>query len=888
MKKRTRFLAAAAALFLISAGTGATAAESPDVTRATLDNGLRVVIVKDDLAPVVTTQMNYLVGADEVPDGFPGTAHALEHMMFRGSPGLSKDQLMAVAANMGGDFNANTQHGVTQYYFTVPRQDVDLALHIASIRMRGLDVTAKAWKKERGAIEQEVSRDMSNPAYKFLSQMTAHMFADTPYARMGLGTRDSFDKTKAADLKKFHDTWYAPNNAILVIAGDVDADATLDKVKSLFGDIARQDLPEKPDFNFKSMASKTIKLPTDFSVGLVAKVWRMPGLRDDDYATARVLANAMGSKRGDLFEMGLTGKALFGGFSGNFRPHAGMAFAQAGFRRGGDSDKVMDNLEKIIRDTADNGVPADLVKAAKQQIIADTEYKKNSVQGLANSWSAALANRDADSPDDLIADIRAVTPEDVNALARRVLDPDHAVTAVLTPESSGAPTSQSSFSGSESFNEEPKEDVELPDWAKNAFADLKVPESPMSPESYELDNGLRVIVQPEKVSDTVEVFGRIDTNSNLQSPKGKEGVAGVLGGMFNYGTQDMQRLQFQAALDAISAHESAGTSFSLAVPSDNFEKGMKLLAANELHPAMPQRAFAVMQKNQSGAAAGRIKSPGFLNSHHTDKALLPEGDPQLRYAKPDTIDSLSLDDVKNYYDAVFRPDMTTIVIIGNVDPEQARDVVANTFGDWQAEGNKPETDYASVPLNKAGRFQTPDSSAKQASVTLTQMVDLGYDDPDRYALRLGSQVLGSGFNSLLMHDLRSKHGLVYGVSSGVSLSKNRGRFHISYGSDPDKVDKARSLALRDVRKMQDETIDDDRLHAAKGKKLRQIQLRKSSFGTIAGQLLTYGMENKPLNSDTIAAQKYYDMTADQIQSAFQQYVRPDAFVTAVKGSADAD
>ena len=239
MKKRAVQLVAVIALAL--AATGAMAqANDTNVTRATLDNGLRVVIVHDTLAPVVTTEMNYLAGSDEVPAGFPGTAHAVEHMMFRGSPGLSKDQLAAIAANMGGAFNADTTQAVTQYYFVAPSQDLDVALHTEALRMRGLDIADAEWAKERGAIEQEVSRDLSSPDFKFYSQLLAQLFAGTPYAHTPLGTRESFDRTTAAMLRQFHASWYAPNNAILVIAGDVDPLATLATVKAKFGDIPRK------------------------------------------------------------------------------------------------------------------------------------------------------------------------------------------------------------------------------------------------------------------------------------------------------------------------------------------------------------------------------------------------------------------------------------------------------------------------------------------------------------------------------------------------------------------------------------------------------------------------------------------------------------------------
>src|SRR3984885_7101564 len=127
----------------------------PNVLRATLSNGLRVIIVRNTLAPVVATSVNYLVGSDEAPDGFPGMAHAQEHMMFRGSPGLTADQLADIGSAMGGNFNANTRESLTQYLYTVPVEDLDVALHIESARMQDVLDTEQDWDKERGAIEQE-------------------------------------------------------------------------------------------------------------------------------------------------------------------------------------------------------------------------------------------------------------------------------------------------------------------------------------------------------------------------------------------------------------------------------------------------------------------------------------------------------------------------------------------------------------------------------------------------------------------------------------------------------------------------------------------------------------------------------------------------------------
>ena len=883
MRKRLIGLAGAVSLAMIAGGAWA-AANDANVTRATLDNGLRVVIVRDTLAPVVTTEMNYLVGKSEAPKGFPGTAHAVEHMMFRGAPGLSKDQLAAIAANMGGAFDADTTWGVTQYYFETPSQNVDVALHVAALRMRGADMSPKEWDKERGAIEQEVARDDSNPGFKMSEQLLAQMFAGTPYAETPLGTRPSFDKTSAAMLKQFHDAWYAPNNAILVIAGDVDPATTLDKVKSDFGDIPRKTLPTRPTFDFQPVVARSIHLPSDYPFGIALIAFRSPGLRADDYATALVLDGAMGSQRAALAGMRYDGTALFGGYFGSALEHAGIDYAMGAFPKGGDPAPVLKRMQAILADAAGKGIDPALVAAAKQKAIADLEYKKNSVSGLANAWSHALAFQGAESPDAIKAAIEAVTPDEVNALAKKLFDPTHAITAVLTPENSGKAVSSKGFGGAESFASSPDHAVELPEWAKTAFAKLAVPKSALHPTAYTLSNGLTLIVQPEAISDTVEVYGRIKSNEDLQAPKGEEGVAQVLDGLLPFGTTDMNRLQFQAALDAISAHESAGTDFSLAVPAANFAKGMALLADNELHPALPAQAFAIVQRQTAGQVAGQLQSPAFLSELALDEALLPPNDPALRYATPKNVTGLTLDKVKQYYRRTFRPDMTTIVVVGKVDPAEAKAVVEKTFGGWPVEGTKPATDYGSVPANRAGHVQTPDKSAVQDEVTMAQTIALDYDSPQRFALTLGNQVLGGGFYaSRLVRDLREKRGLVYTVGVDASLDKHRGTYSVNFGCDPDKVSEAGKLVVRDLKQMQDAPVSATELQQAKGILLRQIPLGESSFGAIAGNLLTYSLEGKPLDESTIAAQRYLDLTAAEVQQVFAKYVRPDGLVTAVKG-----
>ncbi|HZE21122.1 MAG TPA: pitrilysin family protein, partial [Desulfobaccales bacterium] len=345
------------------------------VLRAKLDNGLRVVIVSNPLAPVATTIVNYLVGSNEAPPGFPGTAHAQEHMMFRGSPGLSANQLADINAAMGGVFDADTQQVVTQYFFTVPSHDLDVALHIEAIRMRGVLDSEKLWTQERGAIEQEVAMDFSDPEYVFYTKLLATMFKGTPYAHDALGTVPSFNKTTGAMLKKFYDTWYAPNNAILVIVGDVDPQKTLAMVKKLFGPIPKKKIPPRPPIHLKPVTPETLHLKTDRPYGLVLVSFRMPGYDSPDYAASQVLADVLQNQRANLYALTASGKALTTGFALDTLPHAGLAYALAAFPKGSDPQPLLGQVKEVLANYHKQGVPADLVAAAKKSEVTDAELQ---------------------------------------------------------------------------------------------------------------------------------------------------------------------------------------------------------------------------------------------------------------------------------------------------------------------------------------------------------------------------------------------------------------------------------------------------------------------------------------------------------------------------------
>ncbi len=862
------------------------AAAAPAVVRATLSNGLRVVIVPDRLAPVVTTEVNYLVGSNEAPEGFPGMAHAQEHMLFRGSPGLSAAQLANITALMGGEFNADTQQNVTQYFLTVPKEDLEVALHLESVRMRGVLDTQKLWAAERGAIEQEVAQDLSDPEYVFFTQMLQNLFTGTPYAHDALGTRPSFDKTTGAMLKKFYDTWYAPNNAVLIIAGDVDPAATLKTVKRLFASIPAKHLPQRPEIRLAPLKPAALKLDTDLPYGLAVVAYRMPGYDSPDYAAGQILADVLNNRRADLYALVPAGKALFTEFDGGSLPKASYGFAAAAFPAGGDGRALIAEMKKITADYVKNGVPADIVEAEKRHEITDAEFQANSISGLASAWSQAIAVEGRTSPDDDIAAIKKVTKADVDRVLRTYLRNEQAITAVLIPRQSGNPVSSRGFGGNESFAPTTTSHVTLPGWAKGIESVPPVPASRVNPAEYLLPNGIHLIVQPEEVSNTITLLGRIKNRPELEEPAGKEGVADILDGLFSYGTQTLDRMAFQKAQDDIGAQVSAGTSFSLRVLPDYFAQGASLLADDLLHPALPAHAFKVAQGQQVQSLPGLLKSPSYLSRRALQKALYPANDPSLREAVPKTVAGLTREDVLAYYDAVFRPDLTTIVVIGRTTPAQARQIVEKYFGAWTATGKKPDTDLPPVPLSKPSVATVPDASRVQDEVTLAETMGITRSSPDYYKLELGNHVLsGAFYASRLYHDLREKAGLVYAVDSFVEARKTRSLFGVFFACDPPKVAKARAMVERDLKAMQTAPVTPSELRRAKTLLIRQIPLSEASTAAIAGGMLSRSEEGLPLDEPTQAAKQYLRITAKQVQKAFSQWVRPAGFAQVTLGPA---
>lgn len=885
MRTRLGRLIAAVSIALSCVVTmGVARASDVAVTRATLSNGLQVVVVHDPLAPVVTTILNYKVGSDE--QQYDGQAHALEHMMFRGSRTLSTNQLMDSIGITGGNFNADTENEVTQYYFTVPSQYLDIALQLERSRASGALISQADWDRERNAITQEVTRDYSSTQFRLFNEMEERVLAGSVYAKNGLGTRHSFEKViQAPMLRRFYDAWYRPNNAVYVIAGDVDGPSTIAKVKALFGNLPSAKLPARTPVVFKPLAHSTYTTQSDLPVTLAYVGYRFPGSDSPDFAASQILSDVLSSQRGALYDLVAAGKSYQTGFASIPFNKASVGILYTAVPVGTKADAAVQDVLAVLHHYAKTGVPADLVEAAKRRVVADRERRADSIEGLAFEWSNALAVQHLGSPDDVNAAFERVTASDVNRVLRTYVTDAHSVVGFAVPKPGAQPSSGQGNTG-ENVAIPPSKHEALPAFAQHVLDDLKVPAQTLNPSDMTLANGIRLIVQPEHVSRSVELYGFIDSNADIQTPPGKEGVSGVVESLLPFGTTTYSRLEFQKELDRIAATTSAGTSFSLSVLSDSFARGVDLLADEEVHPLFPQQAFAVQRAQAEKAARDEESSPDHQAHVALVNALYPAGDPERRLETAASVHGLTLDDVKAYYASVYRPDMTTIVVVGDVTPDAARAAVEHAFGTWQARGEKPHVGWPVTPLNAAASVHVPAPQREQAEVKLQELMPLRVTDPEYAQVEVINTALTGGFySSLLYHDLREVHGYVYNVQSSATVGRTRSSFGISFGADGEKVNAAQRDIVTILKDLQTNGLSAERLQRAKALLMGVVPIREASFDGVTSVLASYAYDGLPLNQGIIEAQRELATTNDQVKAAAMKYLRPDGFVRVVTGPA---
>ncbi len=809
----------------------------PAPVRATLSNGMRVVLLPDALAPVVTTIVEYGVGSAD--DTMPGIAHATEHMLFRGTRTVSAGQFADLAARMGAQYNAQTSETTTIYFFKIPSSYLDLVLHLEADRMANATIAASAWATERGAIEQEIRARDGIPTYRVGLKVRETFFRGTPFADATGGTVPSFEKMTADEIRAFYRTWYQPGNATLYVAGNFEPARALARIRALFEPLPSRPVPQRAPLVIPPLPASTVQGTIDFPIGIGGLAYRFPGATASDAAAANVLEQVFASGESTFGDLRASGKvAAVLTFSSAF-PEVGASFFLALPGPGSTPQASQDALRAVLDGYRKDGVPAHLIDEAKLQLTSQQSYAESSIMGLASAWAQGQVLRR--TPDEIFEAIAQVTPDGVNRVLRTYLTPDHEIAIVLTAKPSSTAENVDPSAAVENVGYTPAMHEPLPAWAREALkAPLRVPEEGRTTVIGTLPNGLRYAIRRETASPTVVVAGAVRTSPELYEPKGKEGVAGILDPLMAWGTTTYDRKAYQAQFDAIAATGAIGTSFGLRLRAGDFDRGMALLADGELHPAFPDAGFTVAKAALLQGLTLAEKVPAQRAAAAKRDALYPPRDPRRRHATAGSVQSIALNDVKRYYRTTFRPDEAKIVIVGDVVPAHAIDVLRATFGGWKAEGAPPSFRFPPIPSRaaKAETVRVRSATNVLSEVSLDEVVRMKRGDPDYVPLLLATVILsGEGTGSLLFQELRTRRGYVYTAESAFDLDQRGGDFRIAYASEPKNVDRANAAIVAIIKRLQDHPLPVADVQHAKALLLAQRVLPLDSYTGLAAELL---------------------------------------------------
>ncbi|MBF0627136.1 MAG: insulinase family protein [Magnetococcales bacterium] len=412
-----------------------------------LDNGLKVILAREAKAPVVITQVWYRVGSADEQPGKGGLAHMLEHMMFQGTESVPPEEFSKRIAREGGEDNASTTSDYTMYYIKLSSDRIELALSLEADRMRGLKLAEEEFTSENLVVREERRvRTDGDPNQRMLERYRTLAYGDHPYGRPVIGSMDEIAGLTLADLKKWYQTYYAPNNATLVVVGDVDLEAVEGLVRKYFAGLASQPalsrprfpaLPERKKPERLEMSDKSAKLPI-WMAGYAVPSMAMPDAEEDALALD-VLAVVLGSggtsrlQQRLVREMGVavSASASYSGFSLSWELFSLSAMPKLGADLQELEKAMLGEVERLIKEP----VGERELEKARNGLIAEQVYALDSIDRIAwiigrmslndLNWRMLL--------DDYPERVRRVTPERLQQVAAKYLRPERLTVGILKP-----------------------------------------------------------------------------------------------------------------------------------------------------------------------------------------------------------------------------------------------------------------------------------------------------------------------------------------------------------------------------------------------------------------------------------------------------------------------
>lgn len=882
--KRPTIVAALLFACIPLAAAGQTGPGDGGIFTTTLQNGLRVVVVEDHAAPVVQSSVWYGFGSLQETPGKTGLAHALEHMMFRGTPEISSGGLDDITARLGAQMNAETTYDYTQFYFEMPADKLDVALYADADRMQHAALRASDWAIEREAVLNEIDGDASSPFFNLLSRVRAAAFPNQPAGRTPLGNREDVVRATVADIQRYYREWYAPNNATLVVSGDVNHAAVFAKAERYFGAIPSKRLPGKVKANPVPSSGQTVEAQFPFPFEILDLAYSVPGDTQRGEPAISTISTLLENQRSPFYRALVESNiALAIEANADTQLRGGLLHVFIVLNPGRSAREAQTVFQTTMDSVLANGLDPDLVVAAKRMTIAERLYAADSIDGIGGlaGYTYGIVGEKLSDED---ARLDALSGADLVAAARTYLSRPTVVGHLTPNESPPRGNSQkSSASASDDFSKRvPNGPIVVPPWVARSVRTPTTARSVLAPVEFTLSNGLRVMVQTKRDRPTFVLRGKIASSPGFQ-PAGKEGIDRLASAVADYGSAAYPFEARRKATDEMGAFVTTGDDFSAQGTSDDFGRIAAIVADGEEHPTFADPWLGVERSQLANSLQSENNISGVMIDRAYDRLLLANDDPSLRQPNAQSVSAISREDLLGYTQRYWRPDLTTIAVVGDVSPQQVRSALQSAFGGWQSDGPKPDPRLMPMPPATSGHDYIG-TAANQVYIRLGQPA-ISRSSPDYDTFLLLNQILGGSgaYESRLWQELRQKRGLVYSVDSSLDADADRGDFRVEFNASPQRVVEAVQFVRRELERLRQEPVSSTELQEAKMRLVSNALLEEASSTGQVKQLMDIANNHLPPDYYRTLNERFAQITATDVQRVARAYLRPERLVEVYAG-----
>ena len=871
------------------------------VKKTVLDNGLTVLTKEVHTAPVVSVQVWYKVGSRNEVKGENGISHQLEHLMFKGTTARPV-QFGRLFSALGSQFNAFTSYDETAYFGTVQRDRLEALLTLEADRMENSLIGPEQLKSEKRVVISELQGYENSPGYRLSRAVMRDAFPNRAYGLSVGGTKADVEKFTVEQVRNYYQTYYSPDNATLVITGDFATEPLLEVVKETYGKLTKRGNEEKrtrenvaPSSPVAPTTKKApIVLKQPGSAALLEAVYPLPDIKHPDVPAIDVMDAILTGGRSSRLYQALVESGLASSVSGGAAEliEPGWYEINATAAPGQELSKIAQVLQESLGKLQQQPVTTEELNRAKTQLQASYILGNQDITSQASQlgYNQTIAG-DYHFIEQYLAAIAKVTPAQVQKVAKTYLNPAKQTIGFFEPtQPDGKPGTSSAGSGRTVENFSPGKPVDPAQLAKYLPPTTSATDSAKQslPEEFTLNNGLRVLLLRDRSLPTINLSGQIDAGTEFDGNQ-KAGLANLTAANLMNGTQTKNALTLAKTLEDLGADLSFSASREgVNVSGEGLSKNLPILIqtlADVLENAtFPADQLELSRQRALTSLKVQLDDPRGLGRQVFQQAIYPENHPFHSFPTFESLKSISRDDLLGFYQKYYRPDSTTIAIVGDFDPVKVKTLLNQAFGKWQATGKPPVLKISSVPLPQTSTRLNKIIPGKAEAVTYIGYNGISRKDPRYYAALILNQILGGDtLSSRLGTEVRDRLGLTYGIYSNFAAGINPGPFLIQMQTAPGDTQNAIASTLALLKQLREQGVTEAEFNTAKRSLTNSYPVDLANPSNVSSIILDNAVLGLSRSEIRDFPQRIQAVTMAQMQQAIEDLIKPENLVIVTAG-----